>query len=160
MAQKLALSVQLKKLPYLIESEGFAASGFHSFPEGVHFLKSHVIHGVFLGIEKNEKGSSALLLEISHKFHLVVMDILERKRIRCALLRIKTYRNTLHRAYIVHRGFPVKKEGFPPGSASVRWNGKAETGAELLKNRRGNCPYGAFLRLGGRFRAAKTEFLC
>ena len=57
-------------------------------------------------------------------------------------------------------GFPVKKEGFPPDSASVRWGGKAETGAELLKNRCGNCPYGAFLRLGGRFRAAKTEFLC
>ena len=50
-------------------------------------------------------------------------------------------------------------EGFLPGFASVRRDGRAEIGGELLKNGRGNCPYGAFLRLCVRFRAAKTEFL-
>ena len=50
-------------------------------------------------------------------------------------------------------------EGFLPGFASVRRDGRAEIGDELLKNGRGNCPYGAFLRLCVRFRAAKTEFL-
>ena len=51
-------------------------------------------------------------------------------------------------------------EGFLPGFASVRRDGRAEIGDELLKNGRGNCSYGAFLRLCVRFRAAKTEFLC
>ncbi len=51
-------------------------------------------------------------------------------------------------------------EGFLPGFASVRRDGRAEIGDELLKNGCGNCPYGAFLRLCVRFRAAKTEFLC
>ena len=51
-------------------------------------------------------------------------------------------------------------EGLLPGFASVRRDGRAEIGDELLKNGCGNCPYGAFLRLCVRFRAAKTEFLC
>ena len=55
---------------------------------------------------------------------------------------------------------PVKMEGFPPGAASMWRADRSEIGPELLKNGRENCPYGAFLRLGGRFRAAKTGFLC
>ena len=51
-------------------------------------------------------------------------------------------------------------EGFLPGFASVRRDGRAEIGDELLKNGRVNCPYGTFLSLSVCFCAAKTEFLC
>ena len=47
-------------------------------------------------------------------------------------------------------------EGFLPGFASVRRDGRAEIGDELLKNGRGNCPYGTFLRLGDRFLCGKN----
>ena len=50
-------------------------------------------------------------------------------------------------------------EGFLPGFASVRRDGRAEIGDELLKNGRGNCPYGTFLRLSVCFCAAKMKFL-
>ena len=50
-------------------------------------------------------------------------------------------------------------EGFLPGFASVRRDGRAEIGDELLKNGRGNCPYGAFLSLSVCFCAAKMKFL-
>ena len=51
-------------------------------------------------------------------------------------------------------------EDFSSDTASVRRDGRVEIGREVLKNGRGNCPYGAFLRLDARFRAAKTGFLC
>ena len=50
-------------------------------------------------------------------------------------------------------------EGFLPGFASVRRDGRAEIGDELLKNGRGNCPYGTFLSLSVCFCAAKMKFL-
>ena len=56
--------------------------------------------------------------------------------------------------------FPAKKEYFSAKSAFVCRGGKAEIESEVLKNGRWNCPYGTFLRLDARFRAAKTGFLC
>ena len=56
--------------------------------------------------------------------------------------------------------FLVKMEGFSLSAASVCRGGRAEIGAEVLKNGRENRPYGTFLRRGGRFHAAKTGFLC
>ena len=50
-------------------------------------------------------------------------------------------------------------EGFLPGFASVRRDGRAEIGDELLKNGCGNCPYGTFLSLSVCFCAAKMKFL-
>ena len=57
-------------------------------------------------------------------------------------------------------GFSVKREGFPPGIASSRKDGRVQIDPEVLKSGRQNCPYGTFLRFGVRFRAAKTRFLC
>ena len=57
-------------------------------------------------------------------------------------------------------GFAVKMQYSSPFPASVRRDGREEIDPEVLKNGRGNCPYGAFLRRSGLFRAAKTGFLC
>ena len=55
-------------------------------------------------------------------------------------------------------GNPVKKQGFPSHSASVRRDGRAEIAPELLKSGRGNCPYAHFSASAGVFVRQKQDF--
>ena len=64
---------------------------------------------VTVKVEKDQKKcNTALLLKIPHKFHLMRMNVLQRKRIDLTFLGIKTYRNSLHDTDIIHGTFLFK----------------------------------------------------
>ena len=61
-----------------------------------------------MGIINKKERDPFLLLELSHKFHLMLMNILKREGVNRTFLGVKADGNPLHRADVVHRALLVE----------------------------------------------------
>ena len=70
--------------------------------------KGQIIENIPVRVVDQKKGNPLLFLEHSHKFYLMLMNILHGKCMSITFFCIKTHRDSLYDANIVYRTFLVK----------------------------------------------------
>lgn len=93
---------------HLMEFKILSLTLILSLPVFHQLFKSQIITSMMFGKVDQKKTHPSLLFKIPHKCNLMVMYILKRKGIRCTLLGIKAYRNSLNCSNIIHRTFLIK----------------------------------------------------
>ena len=102
-------------------------SCFRTVPEFYKLLKAHVVIFIFPGKVNEQKCNAALAFKIFHENHLVFMDVGNGKCAGMAFLGIKTYRDPLDGANIVHGRalFKISQRNMPALFINIdRFNGR------------------------------------
>ena len=81
---------------------------FRPIPEFFNLLISHIIQFITCTEINEQKRDTSLFFKFSHKIHLVLMDILKRKRIGSAFLGIEADRDSLYRSDIIHGTYLIE----------------------------------------------------
>ena len=87
-----------------------------------------------MAVKDQEKGDTPLFLELMHELHLMGMDILQGKGVHRTFLGVKTHRNALYRADIVH-GTLLFEKGQGDLAALLIHFDRGNGGGDLLDQR-------------------------
>ena len=100
--------MDLKGRIQFFKTEALPSALRRSVPKSFDMVIGHIVYFIAVGVKDDQERHAALLFKLSHKADLVLMDILQAKRIAISFLGVKAHRNALNRSDVIHRTLLVK----------------------------------------------------
>ena len=98
---------KIRRIQFFVKKT-FSSTILRPFPEPPQISKCQIIEFISSRKINQQERNPLLLFKLSHKPHLMLMDIGKGKDCFFALFRIEAYRNPLHCPDIIHRTFLFK----------------------------------------------------
>ena len=128
--------MDLKGRIQFFKTEALPSALRRSVPKSFDMVIGHIVYFIAVGVKDDQERHAALLFKLSHKADLVLMDILQAKRIAIAFLGVKAHRNALNRSDVIHRTLLVKISQCDMPVLFINFDGRDRRLVRLMRSSR------------------------